>query len=299
MIGKILECPQSFRTARALARELDVPCSRIIERTEPKYNWLFRYGGTSHLDYYPNVIINKKWAIQGVSNKFECRQALWENDVPVPTMYYENDVKNNGDVESIFPLIARPKNHFKGRHFYIVEDERSALRYLNRGYYLQRIIDKDVEYRIFVLRDKVFEVSKKEKTPMGTIKDDLIRNFDNGWRFMFQSVVDTRRDMKDYCRKAMRIMGLDWGAIDCCIDKKGDFYIFEINSAPSLIDRKVKKLAVKIKEYLSNEIGSGDQPRMCAPRTLSNNFRVSVDDIRECIDDGEEESEDDYDDDED
>ena len=152
MIGKILECPQSFRTARALAEEMGVPCSRIIERAEPKYNWLFRYGGTSHLDYYPSVIINKKWAIQSVSNKFECRLALLESGVPVPRMYHENDIKNNSDVKSIFPLIARPKNHYKGRHFYIVEDERSALRYLNRGYYLQEIIDKDKEYRIFIFR---------------------------------------------------------------------------------------------------------------------------------------------------
>jgi len=253
MKGKILESPQSRFTARALAKELNVPCGRRVERFEDTYFWVFRYGNISHLETVPPIIINKKYAISKASNKFRCRVEMRDNGIPTPRLFYRKHIEEVEDIP--YPLIARPRNHFKGRHFYLAKNKSQARNYLLKGYYLQEIIDKDEEYRIFIFRDKIFEVNIKKKIENGK-KNELIRNHDNGWDFYCKKIAETDQNLKDYSRKAMRIVNLDWGAVDCCMDTKGGIYIFEINSAPSLIDRKVTKLASKIREYIAGHSGT-------------------------------------------
>lgn len=196
-------------------------------------------------------MINKKYSIGRASHKFQCKRDMLEHDIPTPLIFLRNDIERDSKIP--YPLIARPTNHFKGRHFYMVANQADARYYLRRGYYLQQVIDNDKEYRVFIFRNKVFEVNIKKKTGDGK-KNELIRNFENGWSFYFQSVDDTRQELKDLCRRAMDMINLDWGAVDCCVDTRGKIYIFEINSAPSLIERKIKKLASKVTEYINKSL---------------------------------------------
>lgn len=247
MKGKILESPQARFTARALAKELNVPCGRRIERFEDSYDWIFRYGNIAYINRTPPIILNKRYNITRASHKFQCKREMIKHDIPTPRIFLKERIEEDDNIP--YPLIARPTNHFKGIHFYMVKNQDEARHYLRRGYYIQEVIDNDTEYRVFIFRDKVFEVNVKKQTGQGK-KNELIRNFENGWSFYFQAVSDTRQELKDLCRRAMSMVNLDWGAIDCCVDKKGRIYIFEINSAPSLIERKISKLALKVAEYI-------------------------------------------------
>jgi len=258
MSGVILESPQAFRTSRALAKELGVESVKRLRLSSDNIKWVFRYGNISYLYHYPPLIINRKDSILSASDKYRAKELFMDCGIPIPRLYTIHDLETE---EINFPIIARPRNHYKGRHFYIVEDIKTATNYFMRGFYLQDIVDNKDEYRVFIWRDKVFEVNIKKKTREGNGNNELIRNFDNGWSFYFQPVSETKSIIKDFCRMAIRHLQLDWGAVDCCIDTNGKFYMFEVNSAPSLIDRKIKKLADKVREFVNSRVGGSEARR--------------------------------------
>lgn len=251
MKGKVLGTRKSQRTGRILAKKLGVPYGDCVTRTEGAFDFIFRYGNTEQFDNPVKMIFNKGHDIILVSNKLKMRHRLIENYIPVPKVYDRESVEKNKEKinERELPLIARPVNHWKGRDFNLIHDYDEAMAYLRRGYYLQGLINKETEYRIFVWQGKIFECSVKE--PRLERYDMLVRNFGNGWKFMYKQRVETPQALRKSAREAVALSGLDFGGVDCCIDKEGKNYIFEINSAPSLIDRKAEKLAKKVYEFMS------------------------------------------------
>lgn len=245
MIGKVLTSPKAKLTGTRLAKILGISCGLNLDYQEPRYDFIIRYGNTTEEIPYSAKVINQKNAIIRSSNKLQSRLDLIRHDIPVPRLYKCIEEIDN------YPIIARPPYHFKGRDFNLIHNKTDARNYLDRGYYLQKYIDKKNEFRIFVWHDKIFEVNSKE--PRKEYYNDMIRNFGNGWRFKWLRLDDVPSKMRKYCRVATEIMGLDFSGIDCCIDKEDNIYIFEINSAPSLIQRKAEKLAEKIKEYFNNQ----------------------------------------------
>lgn len=255
MRGKVLGTRKSQRTGRLLARKLAVPYGDYINHSEGEFDFVFRYGNTEQFDNPVKIIFNKGHNIILVSNKLRMRRKLIENSIPVPKVYDLSDINDNKykiDNKEL-PLIARPVNHWKGRDFNLVYSYDEAITYLKKGYYLQEVINKETEYRIFVWQSKIFECSVKE--PRLERYNMLVRNFGNGWRFGYKKRLETPQGLRKNARDAVGIAGLDFGGVDCCIDKEGNYYIFEINSAPALIERKAEKLANKVTEYMEENFG--------------------------------------------
>lgn len=263
MIGKVLGIRKSKPTARLLARKLCVPYGENINRSEGKFDFIFRYGNTEQFDNPVKMIFNKGHDIILVSNKLKMRRKLIESNIPVPKLYNLDAIEESRyEIDSKeLPLIARPVNHWKGKDFNLVFSYDEAITYLRKGYYLQGVINKETEYRIFVWQGGVFECSIKE--PRLERYNMLVRNFGNGWRFGYKQRLETPQELRKYARESVELAGLDFGAVDCCVDKKGDYYIFEINSAPSLIERKAEKLANKITKYMEENFIERYSPHAC------------------------------------
>jgi glutathione synthase/RimK-type ligase-like ATP-grasp enzyme len=255
MKGKVLGVRQAKFTGQAIAESLGAFYGTEIHYNEPQYDYIFRYGNATGVRITPHVMINNAIAITKASDKVATRLLLHRAMIPVPRLYDEEDVVDNREQinEGNLTLIARPYKHYKGRNFNLVYDLDSAMQYLDKGYYLQQVIDKDTEYRIFIWRDEIFETNIKE--PREYVKSDLIRNLDNGWYFRPTRWRNVPDDLKGYSKQAVQLTGLHFGAVDCCVDKGGNPYLFEVNSAPALFERKIDKLASKIKDYLSTRIG--------------------------------------------
>lgn len=250
MKGKVLGTRKSQRTGRLLAKKLEVPYGEYINHSEGNFDFIFRYGNTEQFDNPVKMIFNKAYNIGLVSNKLKMRHKLIENEIPVPKVYNINEIEENKyELENKeLPLIARPVNHWKGKDFNLIDSYDEAVAYLKKGYYLQEIINKETEYRIFVWQNKIFECSIKQ--PRMERYNTLVRNFGNGWKFMYKNRLETSQELRKYARDAVVLSGLDFGGVDCCVDKEGDYYIFEINSASSLIERKAEKLARKVTEFM-------------------------------------------------
>ena len=255
MSGIVLGCRKTRITARNLANALEAEYAENYVNPNDTYKFAFRYGNSqANLpSNRPCVIINTARSIEIAANKPRCRKILRENEIPVPTTWSSDYTLNHIDLVHrnwSKPLIARPRYHFQGRNFKFAKTLSQAQEFLNCNYYLQEIIEKLEEYRVFIFNGKFFEVNKK--VPTDAVKSDIIRNYGNGWFFQWMPYDTAPKTMLAYCKKAANAIELEWSAIDCCIDTAGNAYIFEINSAPALISRKCQKLAEKIQDHVNN-----------------------------------------------
>jgi glutathione synthase/RimK-type ligase-like ATP-grasp enzyme len=111
------------------------------------------------------------------------------------------------------------------------------------------MVTKKDEYRLFILNDRIIEANIKrcpenQQTP-------IIRNKENGCFFARVRVSDLDRNLKNAARSAIREIGLDFGAVDCAtIQEYPGITIFEVNSAPGLIPRKIELLKTKLEEII-------------------------------------------------
>jgi glutathione synthase/RimK-type ligase-like ATP-grasp enzyme len=60
----------------------------------------------------------------------------------------------------------------------------------------------------------------------------LIRSNRMGWKFVRVKTID--KALEEQAVKALKAIGLDFGAVDCCIDAAGKPWIIEVNSGPGL-----------------------------------------------------------------
>lgn len=108
-----------------------------------------------------------------------------------------------------------------------------------------RYIRKDIELRVHVIKGEAVAVQQKRKKA-DAVQDDnqqLIRNYDNGWIFATNDV-DQKAALaaKPVAVEAMRILGLDFGALDMVIRKKdGKAFVLEVNTKPGIESETVIK----------------------------------------------------------
>jgi len=249
MSGKVLGIKQAGITGRALATELGIPYGQEFYWNE-RFNYVFRYGNTSYIPSgQVQVIYNPANSIRLASDKYRARQRLKDSGIPVPQVFHRDNLH-----DAHYPIIARPYHHYRGKHFYLIADQFHAIKYLERGYFLQEIIDNETEYRIFVWNDELFETNiKVPEREDGKVQSNLIRNRANGWKFNIIRRRYVPARVKELAILSAQAVNLNFSAIDMCIDKHRNIYVFEINTAPALIDRKIEKLAEKIKSDLDNK----------------------------------------------
>jgi glutathione synthase/RimK-type ligase-like ATP-grasp enzyme len=170
-------------------------------------------------------------------------------------MYNKRDFFSSDLLRAIpYPIIARPPHHSQGRNFNVIQSETEAKKFLDIGYYLQEIIHKRIEYRMFMFNELIMEANEKVK--IGEYADELIRNHRRGWAFKKRLLESIPRSTRTLCTNAATRVHSNWCAIDVCENQDGTPYILEMNSAPGLIERKVDKLAEKFFSTFPNFIVS-------------------------------------------
>lgn len=239
---QILGCKKIRPTGRNLARALS---ARYIENNIDHSDMTIRYGNSYVEDPTNGTIINKKESVQLSSNKPRCKQTLMEAGIPTPRKYSFQEVF---DGRATFPVIVRRNGHFQGRYFYMVNNVRELSRYDPSTHYIQEVVNKINEYRLFVMKDRIIEADLKE-TPPG--HNSMVRNHETGCFFRWVRVASLPTELKRAARDAIQTCGLDFGAIDCATIQTPNGVkptIFEVNSAPGLIPRKVDLFVAKLHE---------------------------------------------------
>lgn len=81
--------------------------------------------------------------------------------------------------------------------------------------------------------DVVREVLRRQaKDAVAGGPNQVLRSNKMGWKFKI--VKKYSADMVKVAAKAVKALGLDFGAVDCCVDVNGNPWIFEVNTGPGL-----------------------------------------------------------------
>jgi glutathione synthase/RimK-type ligase-like ATP-grasp enzyme len=104
-------------------------------------------------------------------------------------------------------------------------------------------IKKEREIRVHVFGDKPIFVQEKLKKNGHEDRDPYIRSHLRGWIFGFHHLEEKPVDpiVIETAVKAVRAIGLDFGAVDIGWSKDKGATVFEINTAPGLEETSLKK----------------------------------------------------------
>lgn len=194
----------------------------------------------------------------------------------------------------ILPVIGRTNFHQGGKGFWLCLTKHQVRDAISKGaQYFQNYIPIKDEFRLHIFGDDLLYAVKKvqrgnmseafkeqhgDKIKASAEKgnkdldedtidyvldkiaprvlpdpDMIVRSNMRGWKF--SHVKDVNGPLLDEAVKALKAIGLNFGAVDCCIDEENKPWIIEINSGPGLdgtpFDAYVKAFKSKIDEILN------------------------------------------------
>lgn len=171
--------------------------------------------------------LNSAESVAVARDKIETRKRL--GNLAPPTWFRRQDVPNPARMA----VVVRPGKHHAGKRFYVCKTVAAldaAIRRCGRVWYASLLVEKAKEYRIFILQGRVVCVSERFPADVTAIAWNLA---------MGGRLINVHR--KDWpvavCKAtvaAAEKLGLDWCAIDVCVDTGGDCFVFEANTAPGL-----------------------------------------------------------------
>lgn len=172
------------------------------------------------------------------------------------------------------PVIGRKNYHQGGKGFWLCVTKSQIQTAIDEGaQYFQVFIDIKDEFRLHVMGDKVLYAVKKVKrddvkgayveqtkealqhhakknnvelddatldfVAKNLSKDQdkvdmVIRSNKRGWKFSRVKIDGLNKDLSAAAISAISALGLDFGAVDCCIDSDGKAWVIEVNTGPGL-----------------------------------------------------------------
>ena len=226
------------------ARGMEAYCVVRNDKEVPEgHDLCIRWGCTSNVPI--KNVLNKAAAIHEVNDKAGFRKKLDDAELCTETWWNKDAVPREAINDG---LIVRPRTHSRGRNLFVVPEMSldEACRRAGHGYYINRLITKATEYRMFVVSGRVVAVA--EKTPGNP--NDVAWNVAQGGRF--DNVKWDGWPMKAVRKsvEAFNLTDLDFGGVDVMVDKDGEAYVIEINSAPSLTSDYRQTCFAKAFDYI-------------------------------------------------
>lgn len=192
---------------------------------------VFRWGTTSNIPYQATVV-NEAAAIHYVADKKASRLAFAEKGLAPKSWGDIKDVPQEAVERLVEGLVVRRATHHQGKFLHLCKsfpELVEACRKYPDGYYISEFVDKVEEYRVFFAQGRVVWVAKK--TPAD--EKAVAWNVAKGGRFDNVRFDDWPLKAIRISREAFMMSGLDFGGVDVMVDKEGNAFVLEINSAPS------------------------------------------------------------------
>lgn len=233
-------------TGRELVRQLGINGGTNGPDRRPQR--LIRWGnrGDSRFQAVGGVL-NKKSALADASNKGRCLELLTQAGINTPPAATRFD----GEL-----LVGRTEQHVGGSGFFLVTSQRDfELAQRLHCTHFMAYIPTAREYRVHVFNGAVIGAGEKL---MGDNATSLhIRNTGSGWTFRYSNIERIPRDVERVGVEAVQAIGLDFGAVDILKSTANNFYVLEVNTAPSLVKpveggaRREVEVGPMFNEYLA------------------------------------------------
>lgn len=249
---RILPYKMSSVSARLLARELN--CLRIYpDRNTYRYkrnhvivNWGLSVIPSS-LECVPDShILNHPSAVLLASNKLYTFNRLFQQcfyDIPDWTCQHSKAEEWIANGDSVYCRTTLTGHGGDGIVVANSIDEIVEAKLYTKG------VSNETEYRVHVFNGEVIDFIKKARRRN---QDDQpshhIRNYKQGWVFVREGV-QLPQVVEESARKAIKALGLSFGAVDICQTTEGKACVFEVNTAPGIMNTSVERYAEAIKNW--------------------------------------------------
>lgn len=223
MSSFVLYSRASSVTGPKVANYLGIPSGTEIPRRHRRCDHLIRWGNSYESSRGAQNILNSGNAISNAVDKLSSLRTLSQAGVPVP---YFNESPTDLDSDII---IGRETEHSGGTDISFYEGRRHVSS-RDHDYFLE-YIEAGKEFRVHVVNGDIIKVSQKVYRGDGPEpQDPIIRNFDNGYRFIRPQ---SRPAGLVQAVAAVQALELDFGAVDILFDQRENPYVLEVNTAPS------------------------------------------------------------------
>ena len=181
-------------------------------------------------------VLNKPEAVANAANKLISFQKFKEAEVPTPK-FWTNRAEARAALEAGSTIVCRAKlNGHSGEGITIIGPDQVEDGGVPPWVPLYtNYIKKVDEYRAHVFDGKVFFVQQK-KRKMDVPDDEVnwqVRNHANGFIYAHEGV-DIPEDVKTISANAVKVLDLDFGAVDLIRTKSNRWYVLEVNTACGL-----------------------------------------------------------------
>lgn len=113
-----------------------------------------------------------------------------------------------------------------------------------------RYYRKKHEFRVHIFNGEVIDyVQKKAKSDKPVNFNEYVRSYNNGWVFCRDNIVDIPQ-VKEEAIKAVKALGLDFGAVDVIWTKKDKPVVLEVNCAPAMEGTTIEKYAEALSKLM-------------------------------------------------
>lgn len=205
---------------------------KIIEgRALRPYDLLINWGYSQPLRLIrqPGRVLNPPEAIAKATNKLAAFQALEAGGVKTVEFTNEVEIAQGWSNEERTVVVRNKLTGHSGEGIVIIDPKQEVP---NAPLYTKYVF-KVKEFRVHVVDGFVIDTQQKIRDPERDPVTWKVRSHENGFIFARDNLVQNDwRD--DLAVNAVRALGLDFGAVDIVEDKKGVFYVLEVNTAPGL-----------------------------------------------------------------
>lgn len=248
------------QSAKALARSMGV--KRLYPNGSYRYfrnhiiiNWgssVLPSWWTSFRGVLP-ICLNHPYSVKQASNKATAFQLFKENNIKHPIFFTnKQDLIHYTEGLDTFPTIyCRTKlSGYSGDGIVLAN---SVSEIVDAPLYTIRF-KATKEWRIHVFKERVIDFAKKSRrNGQEERASGLIRNHASGWIFRRGGVEPMDR-LKDEAIKAVKALGLDFGAVDIAEDAEGNVCVYEVNTSPGFTEESTTLANYKLafEDYLRN-----------------------------------------------
>lgn len=191
--------------------------------------------------------------ISNSTNKRVMRELFTDAGIPMPTLYSVGEITgefSNMVKPTLMKFVGRPDKHMKGRGFWLItnrDELNKALAGTSRkgaATHFMEYIEADKEVRVHIFRGKSIRMTEKKYDGETGCHRDYTTIKPTGGKV-------ERRLIRRAAKKAVKALGLDFGAVDILV-KNGEIFVLEVNAAPGLGGTMPITYAKAIKEWYEN-----------------------------------------------
>lgn len=168
-------------------------------------------------------------AMAGGRTKYEELQALAGGGVRVPWFCRSDDRAAAG---AHLPVLARRAMHRGGFDIRLVQTRRGVDNWSAKRDFFVQFVPSDDEYRVQVFRSAHLGTYRKVLLRPQQQRRAVGRNHRNGYGFQLVKEAEVPRGAVELAKKAVGVLGLDFGAVDILHGTDGNYYVLEVNTAP-------------------------------------------------------------------